>query len=110
MAVLGAAPMLGPLELAGPGRYCSPRHRMLFNSRNEGSKGVGGRGEQSARPWEVAATEPMLFWSACFRSKEAFKLLASAAEAARPGKGVIENTHSTDVVFRRTESARPLYV
>jgi hypothetical protein len=47
MAALGAAPMLGPLELA--------------------------------------ATEPMLFWSACFRSKEAFKHLTSAAEAARPG-------------------------
>jgi len=25
---------------AGPGRYCSPRHRKSFNSRNEGSKCV----------------------------------------------------------------------
>ena len=27
--------------LAGPGRYCSPRHRMPLNSINEGSKLVG---------------------------------------------------------------------
>ena len=24
------------MKRAGPGSYCSPRHRMLFNSRNEG--------------------------------------------------------------------------
>ena len=27
--------------LVGPGRYCSPRHRMPFNSTNEGSDYVG---------------------------------------------------------------------
>ena len=31
----------------GPGRYCSPRHRMNFNFRNEGSKCVGRRGVKS---------------------------------------------------------------
>ena len=27
--------------LVGPGRYCSPRHRLPFNSMNEGSRCVG---------------------------------------------------------------------
>ena len=27
--------------LVGPGRYCSPRHRLPFNSINEGSRCVG---------------------------------------------------------------------
>ena len=31
----------GPDTAVGPARYCSPLHRMPFNSRNEGSKCVG---------------------------------------------------------------------
>jgi len=30
-----------PLRMTGPGRYCSPRHRMPLSSRTEGSKCVG---------------------------------------------------------------------
>jgi len=31
----------GAPKKVGPARYCSPRHRMPFNSRNEGSSYVG---------------------------------------------------------------------
>ena len=53
----------------------------------------------------------MLFWSVCFRAKEAFKLLASAAEAARPGSGVLGTRTrptlcSNEPVQQRLMSAR----
>ena len=43
VSMLGAqAPVSSPHPpCSGPGRYCSPRYRMPFNSRNEGSKCVG---------------------------------------------------------------------
>jgi len=33
--------MLAAAATVGPARYCSPRHRLPFNSRNEGSTCVG---------------------------------------------------------------------
>ena len=37
LALVGARALAGHLD-QGPGRYCSPRHRMGFHSRNEGLK------------------------------------------------------------------------
>jgi len=40
-------------------------------------------------PLELASAEPELFWSACFRFKHSFSLLAAAAEAVHPGSSKV---------------------
>jgi len=52
LALAAAGAMASGLAV-GPDRYCSPRHRMTFNSRNEGSKCVSMTWRGREWVWEI---------------------------------------------------------